>query len=193
MRHRKRGRQLGRQTKHRWALFRSLVTSLLEHDRIETTDAKAKEIRSFTDRMITLGKEGTLAARRRALTFLRQKAIVSKLFDDTALRFADRAGGYTRITKTRRRAGDGAEMVAIELVVQVSAAAAKADEPKSAPKDAEPVQAKDGEKAKSKAKAKASDKPKSDKGAGKKAASESSKPKSKAKAKAGAEASATTS
>lgn len=193
MRHRKRGRQLGRQTKHRWALFRSLVTSLLEHDRIETTDAKAKEIRSFTDRMITLGKEGTLAARRRALTFLRQKAIVSKLFDDTALRFADRAGGYTRITKTRRRAGDGAEMVAIELVVQVSAGAAKADEPKSAPKDAEPVQAKDGEKAKSKAKAKASDKPKSDKGAGKKAASESSKPKSKAKAKAGAEASATTS
>lgn len=193
MRHRKRGRQLGRQTKHRWALFRSLVTSLLEHDRIETTDAKAKEIRSFTDRMITLGKEGTLAARRRALTFLRQKAIVSKLFDDTALRFADRAGGYTRITKTRRRAGDGAEMVAIELVVQASAAAAKADEPKSAPKDAEPVQAKDGEKAKSKAKAKASDKPKSDKGAGKKAASESSKPKSKAKAKAGAEASASTS
>lgn len=193
MRHRKRGRQLGRQTKHRWALFRSLVTSLLEHDRIETTDAKAKEIRSFTDRMITLGKEGTLAARRRALTFLRQKAIVSKLFDDTALRFADRAGGYTRITKTRRRAGDGAEMVAIELVVQASAAAAKADEPRSAPKDAEPVQAKDGEKAKSKAKAKASDKPKSDKGAGKKAASESSKPKSKAKAKAGAEASASTS
>lgn len=194
MRHRKRGRQLGRQTKHRWALFRSLVTSLLEHDRIETTDAKAKEIRSFTDRMITLGKEGTLAARRRALTFLRQKAIVSKLFDDTALRFADRAGGYTRITRTRRRAGDGAEMVAIELVVQASAAAAKADEPKSAPKDAEPVQAKDGEKAKSKAKAKAkaSDKPKSDKGAGKKGASESSKPKSKAKAKAGAEASATT-
>lgn len=193
MRHRKRGRQLGRQTKHRWALFRSLVTSLLEHDRIETTDAKAKEIRSFTDRMITLGKEGTLAARRRALTFLRQKAIVSKLFDDTALRFADRAGGYTRITKTRRRAGDGAEMVAIELVVQASAAAAKADEPKSTPKDAEPVQAKDSEKAKSKAKAKASDKPKSDKGAGKKAASESSKPKSKAKAKAGAEASASTS
>lgn len=193
MRHRKRGRQLGRQTKHRWALFRSLVTSLLEHDRIETTDAKAKEIRSFTDRMITLGKEGTLAARRRALTFLRQKAIVSKLFDDTALRFSDRAGGYTRITKTRRRAGDGAEMVAIELVVQASAAAAKADEPKSAPKDAEPVQAKDGEKSKSKAKAKASEKPKSDKGAGKKAASESSKPKSKAKAKAGAESSATTS
>ena len=66
MRHRKKGRQLGRQTKHRWALFRSLVTSLLEHERIETTEAKAKEIRGFTDRMITLGKDGSLPARRRA-------------------------------------------------------------------------------------------------------------------------------
>lgn len=121
MRHRKRGRQLGRQTKHRWALFRSLVTSLLEHERIETTEAKAKEIRSFTDRMITLGKEGTLAARRRALTFLREKSVVSKLFDETAPRFKDRAGGYTRITKTRRRVGDAAEMVAIELVSQSAA------------------------------------------------------------------------
>ena len=123
MRHRKRGRQLGRQTKHRWALFRSLVTSLLEHERIETTEAKAKEIRGFTDRMITLGKDGSLAARRRALTFLRQKGVVSKLFDDVASRFKDRNGGYTRITKTRRRAGDAAKMVAIELVVQAQAAA----------------------------------------------------------------------
>ncbi len=124
MRHRKRGRQLGRQTKHRWALFRSLVTSLLDHERIETTEAKAKEARVFTDRMITLGKEGTLAARRRALTFLRSKAVVEKLFADTAARFKDRSGGYTRITKTRRRVGDGAEMVAIELVVQGQAPAA---------------------------------------------------------------------
>ena len=123
MRHRKRGRQLGRQTKHRWALFRSLVTSLLEHDRIETTEAKAKEIRGFTDRMITLGKQGSLAARRRALTFLRQKAVVSKLFDEVASRFNDRQGGYTRITRTRRRAGDAAKMVAIELVVQGPSAA----------------------------------------------------------------------
>ena len=80
MRHRKKGRQLGRQTKHRWALFRSLVTSLLEHERIETTEAKAKEIRGFTDRMITLGKEGTLPARRQALAFIRSKDVVSKLF-----------------------------------------------------------------------------------------------------------------
>ncbi|MDH5741132.1 MAG: 50S ribosomal protein L17 [Nitrospira sp.] len=116
MRHRKKGRQLGRQTKHRSALFRNLVTSLLEKERIETTGAKAKEIRGFTDRMITLGKEGTLPARRRALSFLRSKAVVSKLFDDVAGRFKDRSGGYTRIIKTRRRVGDAAEMVAIELV-----------------------------------------------------------------------------
>lgn len=118
MRHRKKGRQLGRQTKHRGALFRNLVTSLLDHERIETTEAKAKEIRGFTDRMITLGKEGTLPARRRALGFLRSKTVVSKLFDDVAARFKDRPGGYTRIIKTRRRMGDAAEMVAIELVAR---------------------------------------------------------------------------
>lgn len=116
MRHRKKGRQLGRQTKHRGALFRNLVTSLLDQERIETTGAKAKEIRGFTDRMITLGKQGTLPARRRALGFLRSKAVVSKLFSDVATRFNDRSGGYTRMVKTRRRIGDAAEMVAIELV-----------------------------------------------------------------------------
>ncbi|HEX5647966.1 MAG TPA: 50S ribosomal protein L17 [Nitrospira sp.] len=124
MRHRKKGRQLGRQTKHRWALFRSLVTSLLDHERIETTEAKAKEIRGFAERMITLGKEGTLPARRRALGFLRSKTVVSKLFSDVAGRFKDRPGGYTRIVKTRRRIGDGGEMVAIELVSRPEAAAA---------------------------------------------------------------------
>lgn len=123
MRHRKKGRQLGRQTKHRWALFRNLVTSLLDHERIETTEAKAKEIRGFTDRMITLGKEGTLPARRRALAFLRSKDVVSKLFADVAGRFKDRRGGYTRIVKTRRRIGDGGEMVAIELVSRPEAPA----------------------------------------------------------------------
>jgi len=116
VRHRKKGRQLGRQTKHRRALFRNLVTSLLDHERIETTEAKAKEIRGFTDRMITLGKEGTLPARRRALGFLQSKTVVSKLFSDVASRFKDRSGGYTRIIKTRRRIGDGGELVAIELV-----------------------------------------------------------------------------
>ncbi len=125
MRHRKKGRQLGRQTKHRWALFRSLVTSLLDQERIETTEAKAKEIRGFTERMITLGKEGTLPARRRALGFLRSKAVVSKLFSDVAARFKDRPGGYTRMIKTRRRVGDAAELVAIELVSRPDGAPTK--------------------------------------------------------------------
>ncbi len=130
MRHREKGRQLGRNTKHRWALYRSLVTSLLEHERIETTEAKAKEIRGFTDRMITLGKEGDLPARRRALSFLRSKAVVSKLFSDVAGRFRERNGGYTRIIKTRRRIGDAAKMVAIELVVKGSGTEkVKADQP----------------------------------------------------------------
>ncbi|TAJ07765.1 MAG: 50S ribosomal protein L17 [Nitrospirae bacterium] len=129
MRHRKRGRQLGRNTNHRRALFRSLVTSLLEHERIETTEAKAKEIRSFTDRMITLGKQGDLPARRRALGFLRSKAVVSKLFDDVAGRFAGRQGGYTRLIKTRRRVGDTAAMVAIELVAKREVAQSQSEKP----------------------------------------------------------------
>ncbi len=116
MRHRKHGRQLGRNSKHRLALFRNLVTSLLEHERIETTEAKAKELRGITDKLITLGKQGTLHARRGALRVLRTKQTVEKLFDDVAKRFPSRHGGYTRIIKTRQRPGDAAQMVAIELV-----------------------------------------------------------------------------
>jgi len=116
VRHRKRGRQLGRNSKHRLALFRNLVTSLLEHERIETTEAKAKELRGITDRLITLGKEGTLHARRGVLRVLRTKQTVQKLFDDVAKRFPARNGGYTRIIKTRQRPGDAAKLVAIELV-----------------------------------------------------------------------------
>jgi large subunit ribosomal protein L17 len=101
------------------------VTSLLEHERIETTEAKAKEIRGFTDRMITLGKKGTLPARRQALAFIRSKDVVSKLFSDVAVRFKDRPGGYTRMVKTRRRIGDAAKLVAIELVTRPDAAHAK--------------------------------------------------------------------
>ncbi len=118
MRHRKKGRQLGRNSKHRWALFRSLVTSLLDHERIETTEAKAKAVRGLADHMITLGKQGRLHDRRLALSFLRSKGVVSKLFDDVAGRFSNRPGGYTRMVKTRRRVGDGANMVALELVVR---------------------------------------------------------------------------
>ena len=116
MRHQKKGRKLGRNTKHRKALFRNLLTALFEHERIETTEAKAKELRGFTDKIISLGKEGTLHARRRALGVLQSKAMVSKLFSDVATRFQDRRGGYTRTIKTRRRPGDAAKMVAIELI-----------------------------------------------------------------------------
>lgn len=130
MRHRKSGRQLGRNTHHRLALFRSLVTSLLEHERIETTEAKAKEIRILTDRMITLGKDGSLYARRRAAAYIRTKTVVSKLFKDLAGRFAERKGGYTRLIKTRRRVGDAALMVVIELV---SRPTEKKDVPKGQP------------------------------------------------------------
>ena len=129
VRHKKKGRQLGRQTKHRWALFRSLVTSLLEHERIETTEAKAKEIRGFTDRMISLGKDGSLPARRRALSFLRSKAVVSEAIQRCRRGFRDRPGGYTRIIRTRRRVGDAAEMVAMELVDRPAAPAASSSSP----------------------------------------------------------------
>jgi large subunit ribosomal protein L17 len=105
------------------------VTSLLEHERIETTEAKAKEIRGFTDRMITLGKAGTLPARRQALAFIRSKDVVSKLFSDVAVRFKDRSGGYTRMVKTRRRIGDAAKLVAIELVTRPDPTSAKKQAP----------------------------------------------------------------
>lgn len=116
MRHRKAGRQLGRNSSHRRALFRSLVTSLIEHERIETTEAKAKEIRSIADRMISLGKQKTLHARRRAVAFLQSPLVAKKLFDEVAPRFESRNGGYTRLIKTRSRVGDGAPMVLVELV-----------------------------------------------------------------------------
>ncbi|RMH04370.1 MAG: 50S ribosomal protein L17 [Nitrospirae bacterium] len=125
MRHRKKGRQLGRNTKHRKALFRNLVTALLEHERIETTAAKAKEVRGLADKMITLGKDGSLHARRRALAFIRDKAVVSKLFDDVASRFRTRPGGYTRIIPTRYRPGDAAELVALELVARAGSPTGK--------------------------------------------------------------------
>lgn len=115
MRHLKSGRKLGRNPSHRNALYRNLVTELVSHDRIRTTDEKAKEIRRFADRMVTLGKKGTVAARRQALAFLRSRDAVQRLFDDVAKRFADRAGGYTRIVKLGVRPGDNATMSMIEF------------------------------------------------------------------------------
>ena len=116
MRHRKSGTVLGRDSAHRKAMFRNMVTSLLDHERIETTDAKAKELRRWTDKMITLGKKGDLAARRRALRTVREKDVVAKLFGELAERYSDRPGGYTRIIKLGNRVGDAAPVCLIELV-----------------------------------------------------------------------------
>ena len=116
MKHRMHTRHLGRSSPHRKALMRNMVTSLLEHERIETTDAKAKELRRVADRMITLGKRGTLHARRRALRTIRSRDVTAKVFDSLAARYRDRAGGYTRVLKLRRRIGDAAPLSIIELV-----------------------------------------------------------------------------
>ena len=96
--------------------MRNMVTSLLQHERVETTNAKAKELRRIADRMITLGKRGGLHARRRALSVIRDKSVTAKLFDDLGPRNSERAGGYTRVLKTRQRAGDAALMSIVELV-----------------------------------------------------------------------------
>lgn len=118
MRHRKHGRKLGRTSAHRKAMLRNMVTTLLELEKLETTDAKAKEVRSLAERMITLGKRGAddLAARRQALRVIRSKKVVAKLFDEIGPRFADRPGGYTRIVKVEDRRGDGAPLSMIMLV-----------------------------------------------------------------------------
>ena len=117
MRHRVHVRKLSRTTAHRLAMYRNLVTSLLEHEQVETTDAKAKEVRRLADRMITLGKRGTLAARRQALRTIRARSVAAKVFGDLAARFRGRAGGYTRIVKLGvRRNGDNAEQALIQLV-----------------------------------------------------------------------------
>lgn len=126
MRHLKSGRKLNRTASHRWALMRNLITCLLRDEKIQTTDPKAKEVKRWADRVITLGKEGSLHARRRALGIVRDKAVVRKLFDTIAPRFKDRPGGYTRIIKIRRRRGDSAPISLIELVVGAEAGAAEA-------------------------------------------------------------------
>jgi large subunit ribosomal protein L17 len=116
MRHGKSGRRLGRTTSHREAMFRNLVTSFLNHEKITTTDAKAKEIRSVAEKMITLGKRGDLHSLRLAASYIREKSVVTKLFSTIAPRYKDRAGGYTRIVKLGIRQGDAAPVSLIELV-----------------------------------------------------------------------------
>ncbi|HEY1807958.1 MAG TPA: 50S ribosomal protein L17 [Acidobacteriaceae bacterium] len=116
MRHRNAGYKLGRNTSHRRALLRNLVTSILMEDRIETTVAKAKAARPHVEKLITLGKQGDLHARRQALGYLQTREAVTRLFDTVAPRYGDRNGGYLRIIRKGFQRGDGAEKVFIELV-----------------------------------------------------------------------------
>ncbi len=116
MKHKVAGRKLGRNPSHRKAMLRNIVTSLLEHERIVTTVPKAKEARRIAEKMITLGKRGDLHARRQALSYIRTKDIVAKLFDELSEQYADRQGGYTRIIRTGTRYGDAAPMAILELV-----------------------------------------------------------------------------
>ena len=117
MRHHVAGRKLSRHTQHRELMFRNMLVSLLDHERVKTTLAKAKELRGWADKIITLGKKDSLHARRQAFALLRNEDIVKKLFDDIAPRFKDRGGGYTRIYKMGWRHGDAAPLSLIELVV----------------------------------------------------------------------------
>ena len=121
MRHGVAGVKLNRSPAHRRALFRNLVTALLEHEAVRTTDGKAKELRRWGDRMITLGKQGTLHARRRAAAIIMRPAVLKKLFDEIAPRYAARHGGYTRVVKLGIRHGDAAPVSLVELVERAGA------------------------------------------------------------------------
>jgi large subunit ribosomal protein L17 len=134
MRHRVHAKKVGRTGSHRLAMYRNLVTSLLDHEKLETTDVKAKQVRRLADRMITLGKRGDLHARRQALRVLREKDVAAKLFGELAERYENRPGGYTRVIHTRRRVGDNASMAIVELVEPLERAAAGKGGKKSARK-----------------------------------------------------------
>ena len=159
MKHRVAGRRLDRTTAHRTAMFRNQVTSLLRHERIQTTTPKAKELKRIFDKIITLGKKGTAHARRIAFRDVRDGEMMDKLFGPLAERFAKRAGGYTRIIHVGRRHGDNADMSLIELVDRAPAVAGKGDA-----EEAKPAKA-----------------PKSEKKSDKKAATAEKAPKAKAK------------
>ena len=152
MRHRVRTRRLGVTTSHRKAMMRNMVTSLMEHGRIVTTITRAKELRRLADRMVTLGKDGSLHARRQALSVIRDRDVVAKLFEEWSPKFADRNGGYTRIVRLGPRRGDATMMAVIELAVEslkpgrkkqskpaVSATSAESVIPSAAPETSEEV------------------------------------------------------
>ncbi len=161
MRHRVVGRRLDRTTEHRTAMLRNLVTSLLRHERIVTTTPKAKELKRFADKVITLGKRASSHARRRAHREVRDVEVLNKLFGAIAERYKARPGGYTRIVRVGRRAGDNADLSVIELVDRAPAEAPQGEEkaekkaakPAKAEKAAKPEKAAKGEKAPKAAKA----------------------------------------
>ncbi len=116
MRHRKKGRKLSRTASHKKATMRNMATSLFRHERIETTTAKAKELRPYAERLITLARRGDVHSRRLAATKIQDREVLGKLFDEIAPRYMERPGGYTRVLKLGSRKGDAAEMSLIELV-----------------------------------------------------------------------------
>ena len=139
MRHRKAGVKLGRTGSHRNAMLRNMVTSLLRHDRIRTTDAKAKELRRWVDHVVTLAKRGDLHARRQVLSIVNDKSVVHNLFDKAKDYFGDREGGYTRLIKLGRRAGDAAPITMIELIVPESKKEDKKNKGKEKSPDKKPL------------------------------------------------------
>jgi large subunit ribosomal protein L17 len=138
MRHGKANYKLGRLTQHRWAMFRNMLVALFRHERITTTEAKAKAVRGLAEQMITLAKRENLHARRQVLSMVPDDGVVASLFDTIAARFSDRPGGYTRIVKMGPRPGDNAPMVFLELVDRAEApkekTKAKADKKEKTPK-----------------------------------------------------------
>ena len=116
MRHRKAGKKLGRNSSHRQAMFRNMVTSLFKYEQIETTDAKAKVLKPVAEKMITLAKRGDLHARRQALDYIKDKAVTHSLFEEIKNRYMDKQGGYVRIIKKGQRKGDGASISIIQLL-----------------------------------------------------------------------------
>ena len=153
MRHRKAGLKLSRTTSHLNAMFRNLVTSLFKHDRIRTTDTKAKELRRWADHIVTLAKRGDLHARRQALAIVQEKDVVHKIFEKAAERYGSTAGGYTRLVKIGPRPGDAADMTLVELIGSEAERKTKKKAKKKATAKAAPAKKKAASASASKAKA----------------------------------------
>jgi large subunit ribosomal protein L17 len=181
MRHRLNTRKFGRTSAHRVSMFRNMVSSLIEHEKLETTHEKAREVGRLAERMISLGKRGDLHARRQALRVVRGREVQAKLFGELAERFAGRTGGYTRVLRTRRRAGDAAEMSIVSLLEPAAAPAKPAGE--KGGKKAGRKKAAAAKKAAKAEKAEKAEKPAGKKAGTKKAAAKKSSSKKKSSAK----------